>query len=81
MQFHFYMVYVTMKGMNDKDASQQLRYRVGIDVGTHSIGFCAVEVDESGMPIQLLNSMVISTIQVLILVEMTLRRLAWQKLG
>lgn len=58
MQFHFYMVYVTMKGMNDKDASQQLRYRVGIDVGTHSIGFCAVEVDESGMPIQLLNSMV-----------------------
>ena len=52
------MVYVTIKDMNHKDASQQLRYRVGIDVGPHSIGFCAVEVDESHMPIQLLNSMV-----------------------
>ena len=35
-----------------------LRYRVGIDVGLKSIGFCAVEVDEKDQPIRLLNSMV-----------------------
>ena len=35
-----------------------LRYRVGIDVGLKSIGFCAVEVDEKDHPIRLLNSMV-----------------------
>lgn len=35
-----------------------LRYRVGIDVGLKSIGFCAVEVDEKDQPLRLLNSMV-----------------------
>ena len=35
-----------------------LRYRVGIDVGLKSIGFCAVEVDENDQPFRLLNSMV-----------------------
>lgn len=35
-----------------------LRYRVGIDVGLKSIGFCAVEVDEKDHPIRLLNLMV-----------------------
>ena len=35
-----------------------LRYRVGIDVGLKSIGFCAVEVDENDQPLRLLNSMV-----------------------
>lgn len=37
-----------------------LRYSVGIDVGARSIGFCAVEVDESGMPRSILNAMVLS---------------------
>lgn len=35
-----------------------IRYRVGIDVGLKSIGFCAVEVDRHDQPIKLLNSMV-----------------------
>ncbi len=34
------------------------RYRVGIDVGLRSIGFCAVEVDRADQPVKLLNSMV-----------------------
>lgn len=38
--------------------NDDLRYRVGIDVGLKSIGFCAVEVDEKDHPIRLLNSMV-----------------------
>lgn len=39
---------------NDK----AIRYRVGIDVGLRSIGFCAVEVDEHDQPLSLLNSTV-----------------------
>lgn len=35
-----------------------IRYRVGIDVGLKSVGFCAVEVDQRDQPIRLLNSMV-----------------------
>nr|WP_120492599.1 type II CRISPR RNA-guided endonuclease Cas9 [Corynebacterium lactis] len=35
----------------------ELRYVVGIDVGLFSVGFSAIEVDEVGMPIRLLNSM------------------------
>lgn len=35
-----------------------IRYRVGIDVGLKSIGFCAVEVDQYDQPVKLLNSMV-----------------------
>ena len=38
--------------------NEDLRYRVGIDVGLKSIGFCAVEVDQNDQPIRLLNSMV-----------------------
>lgn len=38
--------------------NDDLRYRVGIDVGLKSIGFCAVEVDENDQPLRLLNSMV-----------------------
>lgn len=34
-------------------------YRVGIDVGTNSIGFAAIEIDETGMPLQLLNTKVL----------------------
>lgn len=37
---------------------QHRRYRIGIDVGLKSIGFCAIEVDERGTPIKLLNSTV-----------------------
>ncbi|ALA66411.1 type II CRISPR RNA-guided endonuclease Cas9 [Corynebacterium lactis] len=33
------------------------RYVVGIDVGLFSVGFSAIEVDEKGMPVRLLNSM------------------------
>lgn len=35
-----------------------VRYKVGIDVGLNSIGFCAVEVDDDDYPIRLLNSLV-----------------------
>ena len=35
-----------------------IRYRVGIDVGLKSIGFCAVEVDQYDQPVKLRNSMV-----------------------
>lgn len=35
-----------------------VRYKVGIDVGLNSIGFCAVEVDDDDQPIRLLNSLV-----------------------
>lgn len=35
-----------------------IRYRVGIDVGLRSIGFCAIEVDDEDHPIQILNSVV-----------------------
>ena len=38
--------------------NDDLRYRVGIDVGLKSIGFCVVEVDENDQPLRLLNSMV-----------------------
>lgn len=34
------------------------KYSVGIDVGTHSIGFAAVETNANGDPISLLNAMV-----------------------
>lgn len=37
---------------------QHRHYRIGIDVGLKSIGFCAIEVDERGTPIKLLNSTV-----------------------
>ncbi len=35
-----------------------IRYRVGIDVGLRSIGFCAIEVDDEDHPIEILNSVV-----------------------
>lgn len=35
-----------------------MRYVVGIDVGTHSTGFCAFEVDDEGFPIRILNAVV-----------------------
>ena len=33
-----------------------LRYRVGIDVGTHSCGMSAIEVDEANIPVRILSS-------------------------
>lgn len=44
--------------MTFNDDQGNVRYRVGIDVGTNSTGFCAVEVDESGYPLRILNSLV-----------------------
>lgn len=37
---------------------QRRHYRIGIDVGLKSIGFCAIEVDGRGTPTKLLNSTV-----------------------
>ena len=34
-----------------------VNYVVGIDVGTHSVGFAAIELDSDGLPIRLLNSL------------------------
>ena len=45
-----------MTFLNDETA---LRYRVGIDVGTHSTGFFAAEVDDADFPIRILNAMVL----------------------
>lgn len=36
----------------------QLKYKVGIDVGSNSVGFAAIEVDGKGMPQRILNSLV-----------------------
>lgn len=36
---------------------ERTRYRVGIDVGTNSVGLSAVEVDDEGMPISLLSTL------------------------
>lgn len=33
-------------------------YKVGIDVGRNSVGFAAIEVDDHGIPIRILNSLV-----------------------
>ena len=44
--------------MTFNDDQGNVRYRVGIDVGTNSTGFCAVEVDENGFPQKILNSLV-----------------------
>ncbi|QWW19337.1 HNH endonuclease [Schaalia sp. 19OD2882] len=44
--------------MTEISVESSRRYRVGIDVGTHSTGFCALEVGDDDRPISLLNSMV-----------------------
>ncbi|MGL5405991.1 MAG: type II CRISPR RNA-guided endonuclease Cas9 [Propionibacteriaceae bacterium] len=36
------------------------KYRIGIDVGARSLGFCAVGVDDDGQPVKILNSMVLA---------------------
>lgn len=33
-----------------------MRYCVGIDVGLHSVGFAAIELDEAGSPLKILNA-------------------------
>ena len=40
------------------NVSEQILYRVGVDVGTHSVGLCAVEIDDGENPIGILNSVV-----------------------
>lgn len=37
---------------------ERIRYKVGIDVGLRSIGFCAVQVDADDRPVKLLNTVV-----------------------
>ena len=36
-------------------SNTEKNYRVGIDVGTHSTGFCAIEVDDVGYPVGFLS--------------------------
>ena len=43
----------------EQEAMTQRHYRAGIDVGTNSIGFSLVEVDDDGYPIDLTNSVVV----------------------
>ncbi|SNT01959.1 CRISPR-associated endonuclease Csn1 [Micrococcales bacterium KH10] len=38
--------------------TEQIRYRIGIDVGLYSVGFAAVEVDDQGYPRRLLKAQV-----------------------
>lgn len=35
-----------------------VRYRIGIDVGTHSSGFAAIEIDDIGNPLRILSALV-----------------------
>lgn len=37
-------------------AVSPVSYRVGIDVGTHSVGFAAVQMDENNMPLKILSA-------------------------
>ena len=43
--------------MSDKEISpkDKRRYRIGIDVGRNSTGFCALEIDDDDNPISFLN--------------------------
>ena len=43
--------------MNDKEITpkDKRRYRIGIDVGRNSTGFCALEIDDDDNPISFLN--------------------------
>ena len=43
----------------NNDFMDSRKYRVGIDVGTNSVGFAAVEEDDSGSPTRFLNTMVV----------------------
>ncbi|QTG75447.1 type II CRISPR RNA-guided endonuclease Cas9 [Trueperella pecoris] len=39
--------------------TQSTDFRIGVDVGTHSVGLAAIKVDKKGLPVSLLNSMVV----------------------
>lgn len=43
----------------NNDSMDSRKYRVGIDVGTNSVGFAAVEEDDAGSPIRFLNTVVV----------------------
>ena len=58
-----------MSMTNSSENIPGIRYRVGIDVGLRSIGFCAVEVDRNDQPVKLLNSMVFRVIGHYVLLE------------
>ena len=42
--------------MNQRGEMSKRLYRIGIDVGVNSVGLAAIEVDESGMPLRILNA-------------------------
>lgn len=42
--------------MDNTGAQKRLNYRVGIDVGTHSVGLAAIEMDDAGIPISILSA-------------------------
>lgn len=42
--------------MNQRGDMSKRLYRLGIDVGLNSVGLAAIEVDESGMPLRILNA-------------------------
>lgn len=44
--------------MTQNTEYRPVRYRIGIDVGTHSSGFAAIEVDEQNNPLRILRSVV-----------------------
>ncbi|WJY69108.1 CRISPR-associated endonuclease Cas9 [Corynebacterium auris] len=39
------------------DSTSTIKYRVGFDVGSRSLGMAAIEVDDHGMPVKILNAM------------------------
>jgi len=44
-----------MKELHSASLKRSIQYRIGIDVGLHSIGCAAIEVDGKGKPISILN--------------------------
>lgn len=51
-------VFLSERGITISSMNEHVPYKVGIDVGTNSVGFAAIEVDGRGMPQRILNSVV-----------------------
>ncbi len=45
------------EGMAAKTPRDRRTYRIGVDVGTHSVGMAAIEVDELGHPVKVLSAL------------------------
>lgn len=41
---------------NSREPKNPKTYRVGVDVGTHSVGLCAIEYDAQGAPVKILSA-------------------------